>query len=158
MKKLVAACLLLCLLVLCGCPANNGQTTGKPPNNQSTDEVNEVYFYVEGNKLTVALQQNAATAALVQLLQEGDISFEAADYGGFEKVGSLGHTLPTQNSQMTATAGDVVLYAGNQIVVFYGSNSWSYTKLGTVQGLTQQQLAEALHAGQGNVTIRISLT
>ena len=76
-----------------------------------------------------------------------------SDYSGFEKVGSLGTSLPASNSQTTTQAGDIVLYNGNQIVVFYGSNSWSYTRLGHIDDLTGWE--DAL--GSGDVTVIFSL-
>ena len=90
-------------------------------------------------------------------LQEGDITYEAHDYGGFEKVGALGRSLPTSDTQTTTQAGDVILYNGNQIVLFYGSNSWSYTRLGHMEYSSQAELESFLKAGQGNVTVKLSL-
>ena len=74
------------------------------------------------------------------------------DYAGFEKVGSLGTSLPTSNSQTTAQPGDIVLYNGNQIVVFYGTNSWSYTRLGHINDLTGWE--DALGSGDVTITFR----
>ena len=76
-------------------------------------------------------------------------------YGGFEQVGSIGSTLPTSDKQMTTKAGDIVLYSGNQIVIFYGSNSWSYTKLGCISNKTVDELTDLL--GKGNITVTLSL-
>ena len=75
------------------------------------------------------------------------------DYSGFEKVGALGTSLPTSNSQTTTQSGDIVLYQGNQIVIFYGSNSWSYTRLGKIDDLTGWK--DAL--GSGDVTVTFSM-
>ena len=116
-----------------------------------------MYLSVNGNKLEVTLAQNTAVTALVNLLRQGDITYMANDYGGFEKVGNLGHTLPTENSQLTAEAGDVILYQGNQIVLFYGSNSWSYTRLGKINGYSASELRTLLGAGAGSIPVRISL-
>ena len=81
------------------------------------------------------------------------MTIQMSDYAGFEKVGALGTSLPTSNSQTTTQAGDIVLYQGNQIVLFYGSNSWSYTRLGTIDDLTSW--TEAL--GSGDVSVTFSL-
>ena len=81
------------------------------------------------------------------------IVIEMDDYSGFEKVGSLGTSLPASNSQMTTQAGDIVLYNSSQIVMFYGSNSWSYTKLAEVDDLTDGE--DAL--GSGSVTVTFSI-
>ena len=74
-------------------------------------------------------------------------------YGGFEQVGSLGQSLPRNDVQTTTSAGDIVLYSGNQIVVFYGSNSWAYTRLGRISDKTAEELTALL--GNGDVTITI---
>ena len=75
-------------------------------------------------------------------------------YGGFEQVGSIGQSIARNDVQMTTQSGDIVLYSGNQLVVFYGSNSWSYTKLGKIN-LSQKELEELL--GNGDVTITLAL-
>ena len=74
-------------------------------------------------------------------------------YGGFEQVGALGFSLPKDDAETTTSAGDIVLYSGNQLVVFYGSNSWAYTRLGRITDQTTAELSELL--GKGDVTITI---
>ncbi|MFR3921182.1 MAG: cyclophilin-like fold protein [Dysosmobacter welbionis] len=91
--------------------------------------------------------------ALVEMMENGPVTIQMSDYAGFEKVGALGASLPASNSQTTTQAGDIVLYQGNQIVLFYGSNSWSYTRLGKIDDLTGW--AEAL--GSGDVSVTFSL-
>ena len=76
-------------------------------------------------------------------------------YGGFEQVGALGTSLPRDDRQTTTQAGDIVLYAGDQIVVFYGSNSWAYTRLGRITDQSVQALRDLL--GNGDVTVTLSL-
>ena len=85
---------------------------------------------------TATLENNDATDAFVEMMETEPVVIQMSDYSGFEKVGSLGRSLPTNNSQITTKAGDIVLYQGNQIVIFYGSNSWSYTRLGRIDDLT----------------------
>ncbi|MDE5601597.1 MAG: hypothetical protein K2J16_03780 [Clostridia bacterium] len=116
-----------------------------------------MYLTLNGYKIEVALADNCAVDALVKILKKCDIMYTANDYGGFEKVGSLGHNLPTSNSQITTQAGDVILYSGNQIVLFYGSNSWSYTRLGRINGYSIAELKSILGAGKGAVQVTISL-
>ena len=99
------------------------------------------------------LEDNAATRELVKMMEEEPISINMDDYSGFEKVGSLGKSLATDNQQITTQAGDIVLYSGNQIVMFYGSNSWSYTKIGKIDDLSGWE--DAL--GNGSVTAVFSL-
>ena len=112
---------------------------------------------IDSQTRTVVLEDNAATRELVTALQQAPITYEADDYGGFEKVGALGRSLTSRNHQMATEAGDVILYSGNQIVLFYGSNSWSYTRLGRIQYETLDDLKSFLKAGQGNVSVTLSL-
>jgi hypothetical protein len=112
---------------------------------------------VSGKSLPVKIVENEATKALVAALREASISYEADDYGGFEKVGPLGRSLPTGNAQITTQPGDVILYSGNQIVLFYGSNSWSYTRIGKIEYGTLDELKSFLKAGEGIIKVTLSL-
>ena len=112
---------------------------------------------VSGKTLPLRIEENQATQALVAALREAPITYEAHDYGGFEKVGALGRTLPASDTQITTQAGDVILYSSNQIVLFYGSNSWSYTRLGKIQYESLDELKSFLKAGQGNISVTLSL-
>lgn len=134
--------------------------TGCSKDNDVTAQImtQKLYITIDGKTLPVVLVNNAATQALVAALKEGDITYEAHDYGGFEKVGALGRSLPTSNTQITTQTGDVILYSGNQIVLFYGSNSWSYTRLGRMEYASQAELESFLKAGQGNVMVKLSLS
>ena len=85
---------------------------------------------------TATLEDNDAVRELTEMMQAGPVTIDMSDYSGFEKVGSLGRSLTTSNSQTTTAAGDIVLYNGNNIVMFYGSNSWSYTRIGKIDDLT----------------------
>ena len=118
-----------------------------------TERINRMKVQIDGHTFYAALENNDATAELVQMMKNQPIVISMSDYSGFEKVGSLGTTLPGSNSQMTTQAGDIVLYNNSQIVIFYGSNSWSYTKLGHVDDLTGWE--EAL--GSGDVTVTFSI-
>ena len=84
------------------------------------------------------------------------MTIEMHDYGSFEKVGALGTTLPRNDEQITTEPGDVILYQGNQVTIYYDVNSWSFTRLGKVQGLSQAELKEIL--GTGNATVTFSLS
>ena len=76
-------------------------------------------------------------------------------YGGFEQVGEIGTSLPRNDVQTTTSAGDIVLYSGNQIVIFYGNNSWAYTRLGHITDLSEEKLTELL--GDHDVTITLEM-
>lgn len=117
-----------------------------------------MYITIAGQTQSVSLTNNAATQELVTRLQEGALTVTLNSSGGFEIWGPLGFSLPTSNQQMTAQPGDVVLYNGSNICLFYGSNSWSYTRLGKIDGLSESQLRTFLKAGESNVTVTLSLT
>ena len=121
----------------------------------SEEEKQEMRMKVQvgDSTFTAILENNAAADALVDMMEEEPVVIRMNDYAGFEKVGLLGESLPSNNSQTTTEAGDIVLYQGNQIVMFYGSNSWSYTRLGRIDDLTGWE--EAL--GSGDVTVTFSL-
>ncbi len=108
---------------------------------------------IGNNSFTATLESNAAVDALVDMMREAPVVIQMSNYSGFEKVGSLGTSLPTSNKQTTTQSGDIVLYNGNQIVIFYGSNSWSYTRLGRIDDLSGWK--DAL--GSGDVTVTFSL-
>lgn len=119
-------------------------------NSEGTENIANMKINVRiGNTtFTAALEDNAATRELVEMMKQAPISINMSDYSGFEKVGSLGRSLTTDNHQTTTSAGDIVLYNGNQIVMFYGSNSWSYTRIGRIENLSGWQ--ETL--GNGDIT------
>ena len=103
----------------------------------------------------VEWEDNESVEALAKLAETEPLVIKMSMYGGFEQVGSLGESLPRNDVQTTTEAGDIVLYSGNQIVVFYGSNSWAYTRLGHITDKTAEEMAELLNGG--DVTITISL-
>ncbi|MCR4655569.1 MAG: hypothetical protein K5770_04985 [Lachnospiraceae bacterium] len=104
-------------------------------------------------QVQVAWEDNESVKALKELVSQEPLRIEMSMYGGFEQVGSIGQNLPRDDKQTTTKAGDIVLYSGNQIVVFYGSNSWSYTRLGHISDKNEKELTELL--GNGDVTITI---
>lgn len=129
---------------------------GQSEHSEEDDTVEQNTFYVSvgGTTFAADFADTTGAQALQELLADGPLSIEMSDYGSFEKVGPLGQSLPTSNRQITTQSGDMMLYQGNQIVLFYGSNSWSYTPLGRVRDLTGW--ADAL--GSGDVTVTFSLT
>lgn len=108
---------------------------------------------VSGQTFTATPESNAAAEALTAMMREAPVVIRVSDYSGFEKVGPLGTSLPAENRQTTTQAGDIVLYQGDQIALFYGSNSWSYTRLGRIDSLAGWE--EALGSGDGTVTFSI---
>ena len=146
MKKLAA---LLCALMLClaGMAVSAENMTVQEGDN-------DMQMMIGETPVTVAWEDNASVEALKALAAEG-ITIEMSMYGGFEQVGSIGQNLPRDDQQTTTTSGDIVLYSGNQLVVFYGSNSWAYTRLGHITDQTPEQMKALL--GSGDVTITLSM-
>ena len=141
-------------MLLMGCAAASSQAAASSSETESVeDTAMKMKIEVNGSLFTATLADNAAVDALVDWVEEGPVTLELSDYAGFEKVGPLGRSLPASDSQTTTHAGDIVLYQGDQIVLFYGSNSWSYTRLGRIDDLTGWE--DAL--GSGNVTVTLSL-
>ena len=110
---------------------------------------------INDTEVSVQWEDNDSVTALKELLKDGQKEIQMSMYGGFEQVGSLGQSLTRHDVQTVTAAGDIVLYSGNSIVVFYGSNSWAYTRLGKITDKTQQELTELL--GSGDVTLTLSL-
>ena len=114
----------------------------------------KIYITIGGQTQSITLVDNAATRALVQKLP---VTVTLNSSGGFEIWGALGFSLPTSDQHFTAQPGDVVLYNGSNICLFYDSNSWSYTRLGKIDGLSESQLRTFLKAGESNIGVVLSL-
>lgn len=112
---------------------------------------------INGEKsLTATFEDNSSATAFIDKLRSGNVTVKMQDYGNFEKVGSLGFDLPRNDTQITTIPGDVILYQGNQITIYYDENSWSFTKLAHVDGATKESMKSFL--GDGDVSITFSLT
>lgn len=136
--------------------SNESTPSVSQKNDNSTTEENTVEkmtLQIGNNTFTATLENNDAVDVLVDMMREEPVVIQMSDYSGFEKVGSLGTSLPASNKQTTTQSGDIVLYNGNQIVIFYGSNSWSYTRLGRIDDLSGWE--DAL--GSGDVAVTFSL-
>ena len=105
--------------------------------------------------LNATLADNKSAAAFVELLKKGAVTVAMHGYGGFEQVGTLPQSLPTSDTKITTVSGDIMLYQGNQVVMFYGTNTWAYTRLGKITGKTQDELRAIL--GSGDVTAVFAL-
>ena len=119
--------------------------------------MNKMYITIGEQTQPVTLVDNAATQELVSKLQQGAVNVTLNSSGGFEIWGALGFSLPTSNEQINAQPGDVILYNGSNICIFYGTNSWSYTRLGKIDGLSESQLRTFLKAGESNISVTLSL-
>ena len=118
------------------------------------EEIGMFYIHVHEAVLAVKAENNSSSEALLQLLKAGDITISMHDYGNFEKVGPLGISIPRNDEDITTTPGDVILYQGNQVTVYYDENRWDFTKLGHID-IDQDELKSIL--GSGDVTVVLSV-
>ncbi|MBQ9886108.1 MAG: hypothetical protein IJM37_04520 [Lachnospiraceae bacterium] len=116
---------------------------------QAAQEEKSMKMIIGEAAVPVTWEDNESVEELKKLLP---LTIEMSMYGGFEQVGAIGQSIVRNDTQITTDSGDIVLYSGNQIVVFYGSNSWAYTRLGHVN-LSEQEMTALL--GNGDVTITI---
>ena len=138
-------------------PAESKPEETQSEKSKETEEdptVKTLTMKIGGTTVAVDWEENESVAALTELVKDKPLTIQMSMYGGFEQVGSIGTSLPRNDAQTTTRAGDIVLYSGDQIVVFYGSNSWAYTRLGHITDKTAAQMKDLL--GNGNVTIELS--
>ncbi len=171
MRKRFMSILSLCMvfsILLTGCSAaDTGDGSGqaeaqstasardKEHRKNDKGEEGELMLQMQIGDTTVAVdwEENESVKALKELCKDSPLTVRMSMYGGFEQVGSIGQKLPREDRQTTTQAGDIVLYSGDQIVVFYGSNSWAYTRLGHISDKSAQEMAELLGGGPVTITI-----
>ena len=136
-------------------PTNTIKDNTNERGEETSEMINKIKLEVNEKELTVNLEDNSSSKALVEKLKENDIVIKAHDYGNFEKVGNLDFSLPTNDTKITTEPGDLILYQGNQITFYYDANTWNFTKLGKVEGFSKQELKEIL--GTSDVIITLSL-
>ncbi len=157
-KVMIAVLILAFALCLAGC--GTSEQTEEMNADQAVSEskaqgkTTEMKLFIGEEEVNVEWENNDAVAALGELVQNQPLTIEMSMYDDFEQVGGLGMSLPAEDKQITTEAGDIMLYSGDSIVVFYGSNSWSYTPLGKITDKSPEEMAELL--GQGDVTITIN--
>lgn len=136
-------------------PRQETKSAQEQVNDEAADEgaSNAMKMSIGGTDVTVEWEDNQAVADLKALVADAPLTVDLSRYGGFEQVGPLGTTLTASDVQTTTTAGDIVLYSGNQIVIFYGSNSWAYTRLGHITSQTANDMASLLSGGDVSITI-----
>lgn len=176
MKPILSLILIIVIAALCvGCGSAQSAATASPepipspeavtpeeapgteqPQNSTaeSEETEMMRMKIGETDVEVIWEDNESVAALKELARDG-LHIQMSMYGGFEQVGPIGRSLPREDRQTTTQAGDIVLYAGNQLVVFYGSNSWAYTRLGKIADKSASELSELL--GNGDIAITLSL-
>ena len=131
------------------------QQAQEEPAEDDSAKAGQLLLEVNGETLEIEAEDNPSVDALKELIGVDGLELALAEYGGFEKVGPLPESLPTNDEQMDVAAGDIVLYQGNQVSLLYGENAWSYTKLGHVKGMSGEELHELLGDGDVEVTFKL---
>ena len=151
MKRLVLHIYIMFMaLTAMACQSNEVEAR---PSDKSANTMN---ITINGKTVSCQLVDNSSTRALLAQLEKGDITYEADDYGNFEKVGNIGFSLPQNNESITTTAGDVILYQGNNICLYYDTNAWTFTRLGKIEGLSKDEIKTFLNTGGGSVKVTLS--
>lgn len=176
MKELIAIAALVALLMLGGCAqgqssSSSGASSGSSVSTSlaglssestatsvaaSAKSANSVVASVGDIRFEVALADTDAARALVEKLKDGPVALSLHAYGGFEQVGPLPWSLPASDGQITTQPGDIMLYQGDQITFFTGSNSWAYTPLGSIENATSETLFEAFGGDTAEVTLSLA--
>ena len=126
-----------------------------PGISQSSQTSDMLKIEIGQETFTATLANNSSVDALKELLKDGPLTLKMSDYAGMEKGADLGVTLPQNNQQMNTTAGDIILYQGRTLVIYYDTNSWSLTPIGKINDMDEALLKETL--GSGDVTVTFSL-
>lgn len=158
-RKFIGFLSMTAMLLFSGCFANqaeNADTAASTSEHISQAETgikeerreSIMKLSIDKTNVPVTWENNSSTEALKELLP---LTISMSMYGGFEQVGSIGQSIPANDKQTTTNYGDIVLYSGNKIVIFYGSNSWAYTRLGHIN-LSQQEMSDLLSHGDVTIT------
>ena len=151
MKTFTKALMIMFAMLMCSCADKSNDAIAQ------TTLPQKMYITIDGVSQPATLYNNAATQALIAKLEEGPVTVTLNSSGGFEIWGALGFSLPTSNEQITTQPGDVILYNGSNICLMYGTNSWSYTRLGHIDDLNDSELRSFLKAGESNIEVTLSL-
>ena len=120
---------------------------------EESGEMGSITMKINGEEVKVNWEENESVKALLELAAEGPVTIETSLYGGFEQVGPIGTSLPSSDVSTKTKPGDIVLYTSDKIVVFFGSNSWSYTRLGHIEDKSEDELREMLSGSSAVITI-----
>lgn len=146
-------CILLMSTMLFVCCSSDDELQAETPQSTSAMTMNITIGNVTHE---VTLVNNAATQTLLAKLKEGPVTVKLDTNGNFEIWGSLGFSLPSSNEYINGQPGDVVLYSGSNICIFYGYNSYSYTRLGRINGLSADELKTFLRGGESDISVTLS--
>ena len=160
MKKLFTFIAIFLLFSACSSDAASSSPTAarnsaQSGNTPSSETVMKLKIHVNDTTFTATLNDNSSAKALVELLQKGDLTLDMEDFSNFEKVADLPVTLPRNDTPTDTDAGDLILYLGKRIVIYYDKNSWNFTPLGKIDNVNKKRLKQIL--GDGNATVTFSV-
>lgn len=154
--KLFCFFLFLPLIILSSCDINynnNPASNDLIDEKEEQDEMKDLKLLINDNMLDVTWEESSSIEDLKKLANN-TLTINMHPYGGFEQVGSIGQSIKSNDKKITTSPGDICLYSSNQIAIFYGNNTWSYTYLGHIN-LPKNEL-ETLLSGD-NVIIKFIL-
>lgn len=123
---------------------------------QMDAQTTQIIVSINGRELFASLADNPSAQALAELLARGPLTISMHDYGSMEKIGSIGQSLPASDTQVTTEPGDIILYQGNQLTIYYDVNTWNFTHLGKIEGVSASELKEVLGSGDVDVTFSLA--
>ena len=115
----------------------------------------KIKIEVNGKNWTANIVNNSSGIGFTNLLKKGPLKINMSDYGNFEKVGDLPEIIPTNDKNYKTKPGDIILYLGKHITIYYNTNTWNFTKLGEIENVTQAELKQVLGKGDCEVTFSI---
>ncbi len=164
MKKILSLLTVLCLAFsACGNNDDEDVTPVEPQNiiqnveQQTNTEIpmDKLLITINGKTLTADFVDNSSAKALADVLAKSSITYQADDYGNFEKVGDLGQSFPKNDENITTEPGDIILYQGHNLCIYYAQNTWSFTRIAKIKGISKDELKEFL--GEGEITVTLSV-
>lgn len=164
MKKILSLLTVLCLAFsACGSNDDEDVTPVEPQNiiqnveQQTNTEIpmDKLLITINGKTLTADFADNSSAKSLAEALAKSSITYQADDYGNFEKVGDLGQSFPKNDENITTEPGDIILYQGHNLCIYYAQNTWSFTRIAKIKGISKDELKEFL--GEGEITVTLSV-
>ena len=164
MKKILSLLTVLCLAFsACGSNDDEDVTPVEPQDiiqnveQQTNTEIpmDKLLITINGKTLTADFADNSSAKSLADALAKSSITYQADDYGNFEKVGDLGQSFPKNDENITTEPGDIILYQGHNLCIYYAQNTWSFTRIAKIKGISKDELKEFL--GEGEITVTLSV-
>ena len=154
MKKLFAYIVAILLLSACSSDAASSTQPSQPESEKGSAPM-KLKIHVNDTTFTATLADNSSAEAFAEYLSQGDMTLDLHDYGSFEKVADLPRSFPRNDTQIDTDAGDIILYQGKSITIYYDKNSWNFTRLGKIDNVNKKRLKQIL--GDGNATVTFSV-